>query len=167
MSDQPNKPKSFGNFAILIASIFCVAVIAYAYYPKTTLIEFIDASEDYVWVEKKINSDLGTGWIYNYYNITIPNHRVDYEHHFYAQAFYNQTKLFCEKKPFLGCSSIMMEMIEEGNFRQQAGEQNLNMTHRISENCFENPGVYVFCKSPKDLEEFLVEKGIMNKSGTE
>ena len=166
MSEHEKKPKSFGNFAVLLAAIICIVVISYVLYPKTTLIEFIDASKDYVWVEKKIDSDLGTGWIYNYYNITIPNHEVDYEHHFYAQAFYNKTKSFCDKKPFLNCSNIMMEMIDEGNFRQQAGELNLTMVDRVSDVCFDN-FKYIHCKSPKDLEALLVSKGIMNKSGTD
>ena len=166
MSERPKpKEKSFGNVALLAVSIFFIVIIAYVLAPKSTLIEFIDASEDYVWVDMKIDSDLGTGWLWNYYNITIPNHRIDYEHHFYAQAFYNKTKIFCEKKPFLNCSDVMMDVINEGIFRQQAGELNLTMVDRVSENCFDN-FKHIHCKSPKDLESLLVSKGIMNKTGT-
>lgn len=163
MSEQDSNPKSNKKRNILIGIIIASVITGYVIMPKSTKIEFIDASENYVWVDAMIDSDLGTGLPLNYYNITIPNHEVKYDHHFYAQAFYNKTLDFCAKKPFLECNEIMMQMINEGNFRQQAGELNMTMKDRVSPVCFDNTK-HAFCKSPMDLEDHLVKMKVMNKT---
>lgn len=157
--EEQKRDSKFQKFIIIGCSIMLVGFAVLFMMPTTTKIILNESSTGYVWAEAEFKQDFGL--VNHDYNVTIDKVKCDSDGHcYYGQAFYKQMPKLCNSKPFENCKEIILKIIDDGNFAQQAGELNLTKNDLQEDGCYDN-GKYAHCRNSAILEEHL--KKTLNK----
>lgn len=161
MSDDQKKEKLANKILIICVVALVVFVTIIFVFPSKITLELNESSTGKVWAKDSFYQSFRMS--NDNYNITI--NKADCRDDgfcYYGKAFLRKVPDFCKSKPFDECEKNVYRIIENGNFRQQASELNMTDADLQKDGCYDN-GKFAHCKSPLELKNHLVGKGIIKE----